>query len=375
MPAAPQRDEPDDRGRGVEVERDRARPAPARARALRPDRRDARSATAGTRSRSDRSAPRPPAELALVRPDVGQSPRCARSHRSPTRRARPRSTGGRYACCSATVPRSGSAFHRASVRGGRRRDPRHVVRTRAVRPVADVGAVERRVARTAQQRRAESVRQQHRLLEPHEVVADPRPDQHERGDTDRTDAHQPIASARPRAAEHQRERDRGNQDQRARRARAPRARARRRAATCAPIVGCSRNRSTASIASTTANAAAVSESNAASLSQRCGYAAASTAAISPARSPASRRPSSPTRPTVAAPSRHDASRCHSALLQPDERPRGEVRDVQRRVRGARERQPRELDSAAGRRSPCPSPAGSRRSGTRTRRPTPRCAAW
>ena len=45
MPAAPQRDEPDDRGGRVQVERERARPAPARARVPRPDRRAARSAT------------------------------------------------------------------------------------------------------------------------------------------------------------------------------------------------------------------------------------------------------------------------------------------------------------------------------------------
>ena len=53
-----------------------------------------------------------------------------------------------------------------------------------------------------------------------------------------------------------------------------------------------------------------------SLIQSCGYTAAIAAPMSPARSPEILRPTSPTTTTAAAPSRHDASRCARAEVNP-----------------------------------------------------------
>ena len=224
----------------------------------------------------------------------------------------------------------------------RRRDARGVGRARTVRPVADVVAVERGVARTAEQGRAQPVREQHRLLEPRQVVADPRTDQHQRSRRPprrcRTSWSRRVrsrarstsgtassgirisSSARPSTAsasappscqvprhrrllsepqhrehcEHDRERGRGLREQR--RVVEPEVRVRRR--------------------------------------QHCrdepGPIAGQPAAEQPDEADRGRSQQARHQPVP------------QRTLHPDERPRGQIGDVQRRVGGARELQPREL---------------------------------
>ena len=182
-------------------------------------------------------------------------------------------------------------------------DARDVGDTRARRPVADARAVEaRRTNRRATSRRARS--RGTPACRTAEVVADPGPDQDERGHGDEAEALEPLTRGERTHDENERSAISGSRRNSSARsstasARAPpswrrvtasgaRDSARRRASRARPQRGRGLRQ------------------QAASLSHRCGYAAASSAAMRPARSPARWREIAD-QPTVTAPSRHDES--------------------------------------------------------------------
>ena len=231
----------------------------------------------------------------------------------------------------AHVP-AGSAFQRAALR--RRRGILAARLSRAVRPVTDVGAVERRVTRAALQRHAESVREQHRLLEPHEVVADPWADQHDRDHADGADAEHRSAAREPRGPSTSGRAIAGHRIRSSARP-STATRARRRAARCGvrrllpkPLDHEHRQHD---------------RECGGRLRQQCGVVEPEVrigrgqhGCDQAPRSPASRRPSRPINPTVAAPEHARRQPVPQRALQPDDRPRRQVRHVQRRVRRARE---------------------------------------